>query len=233
MANDSSDEESRDDGNQGSIDGDPCDSSDAGSVALAENPKKSPNLVSSGDEQVAGTESDPGSHDSVLTATTLELGKERPPSTDSDDENQRDSQVSSGWLGRAYNRESRRLKSEKKLQHVAQVGSLENVGKYLKYFANMSPPKKGYETTPVKEIIGDLVRSNLDLVSHPAFGKYYDYCLTSLKNHGEHIAEKLVSREHYFRWKRFYGHKEIGPFMFDFSRFSKFNGYHSIRSNNF
>lgn len=128
----SGDEEKHDDDNQGSIDGDLIDGSDAGSaVALADSPKEPPTNVSSGDEEeVAGTESDNGSHDSILTATTLELGKEQPPqppSTDSDDENQRDSQVSSGWLGRAYNRESRRLKTEKKLKTVAQVGGLKNV----------------------------------------------------------------------------------------------------------
>ena len=118
----SSDEEHDDDGSQGSIDGDPIDSSDAGSVALAEPPQQPPTNVSSGDEKVAGTESDGGSHDSVLSATTLELGK-TPPSTDSEDENQRDSQVSSGWLGRAYNRESRRVKREDKLKQVAEVGT--------------------------------------------------------------------------------------------------------------
>ena len=67
--------------------------------------------------------------------------------------------------------------------------------------------------------MGDLLKGNLDLVSHPAFGFYYEYCVTSLKKHGEHVAEKLVSREHYFRWSKYCSGKEGGPFMFVFSCF--------------
>ena len=65
------------------------------------------------------------SYDSDIDKETLCLGEPSPASfSNSSDEDVRDSQVSSGWLGRAYNRESRNAKREKAMHDLAQVWSL-------------------------------------------------------------------------------------------------------------
>ena len=61
------------------------------------------------------------SYDSDIDKDTLRLGTPSPASVS--DEDMRDSQVSSGWLGRAYNKESRKMKREDTMAKLAQVGS--------------------------------------------------------------------------------------------------------------
>ena len=57
----------------------------------------------------------PRSYDSNISKETLELGGSPIPSPP------RDSQVSSGWLGQAYNAESRRMKKQQTLERLVQV----------------------------------------------------------------------------------------------------------------
>ena len=86
----------------------PSQESDIGGEPIA--PPKSPDLGSSSDDGAeaapaqdaghAGTEYDSDCSEDSLNAPTLHLGGH--DSVDSSDENQRDSQVSSGWLGKAY-----------------------------------------------------------------------------------------------------------------------------------
>ena len=80
-------------------DGHSCDKSDGDSLPCAD------------EEQAV----DGPSQDSLLSKDTLLLGQEPSPSTPmdtaSESEEEPDSQVSSGWLGKAYNHESREAKS--------------------------------------------------------------------------------------------------------------------------
>ena len=69
-----------------------------------------------------GTEHDSDSSEDSLDAPTLQLGEH---DSDSSDENQRDSQVSSGWLGKAYNLYNRIDREEKdrvnKIKHQQEL----------------------------------------------------------------------------------------------------------------
>eukprot|EP00434_Breviolum_minutum_P028087 symbB.v1.2.024845.t1/scaffold2378.1/size80641/4 len=56
----------------------------------------------------------PRSYDSIISKETLELGGSPIPSPP------RDSQVSSAWLGQAYNAESRRMKKQQTLERLVQ-----------------------------------------------------------------------------------------------------------------
>ena len=77
------------------------------------------------ESDVEGKDSEKSSenpYDSDIDKETLCLGEPSPASVTSD-ENMRDSQVSSGWLGRAYNRESRNAKREQTMTKLAEVRS--------------------------------------------------------------------------------------------------------------
>lgn len=67
-------------------------------------------------------EVDGPSQDSLLSKETLLLGQEPSPSTPmdtaSESEEEPDSQVSSGWMGKAYNRESREVKAREDKEHA-------------------------------------------------------------------------------------------------------------------
>lgn len=68
-----------------------------------------------GDPNSDGCDDSPRSYDSNISKETLELGGSPIPSPP------RDSQVSSGWLGQAYNAESRRMKKQQTLERLVQV----------------------------------------------------------------------------------------------------------------
>ena len=67
-------------------------------------------------------EGDGPSQDSLLSKETLLLGQEPSPSTPmdtaSESEEEPDSQVSSGWLGKVYNRESGEAKAREDKEHA-------------------------------------------------------------------------------------------------------------------
>ena len=67
-------------------------------------------------------EVDGPSQDSLLSKETLLLGQqptpETPMDTSSESEEEPDSQVSSGWLGKAYNQESREVKAREDKEHA-------------------------------------------------------------------------------------------------------------------
>ena len=67
-------------------------------------------------------EGDGPSQDSLLSKETLLLGEEpssaTPMDTASESEEEPDSQVSSGWMGKAYNRESRQVKAREDKEHA-------------------------------------------------------------------------------------------------------------------
>lgn len=116
------------------------DPNDEGSEAGSEDLDGVP-LVSEKASSVGDTDEDVGSdRDSNISKETLELGQTSPnhvvPS--SDDEQFQCSQVSSGWLGAAYNHESRMEKARKqeelaRNQHAQKLRGLAQVLNWQKH----------------------------------------------------------------------------------------------------
>lgn len=92
------------------LDGSEVGGSEVGSLDATE----FPHAYAETDSDSDGCDASPRSYDSNLSKKTLELGGSpaSPP---------RDSQVSSGWLGKAYNEESRRMKKQQTLEKLVQV----------------------------------------------------------------------------------------------------------------
>jgi len=165
----------------------PAASSPEGDGEESEKPEEdlsgSESLPESDDEPIIGSRDEPAAtdsdSDSILSKKTLALGE--PASSDVESvsvEREPDSQVSSGWLGQAYNRESRTQKKEK--------------------------AKQDHREKLAQELIAELVAAHPEVLNHPCFHKFHSHCVSALTIHGDHVAEKLVSTRHFYLWARIY-----------------------------
>lgn len=146
-------------------------------AALDGNPLSEPDQDAGESEEAAGTMSD-SDVDSV-NAPTLTLGES--PAKSEKSEDLRDSQVSSGWLGQAYNLYNGIEKAEKK-------------------FAAERAKQAELDTTAT-EILADLERELGVELLHTTVGQgYHEWCFNALCQYGFHVYGMLATVDNFKSW---------------------------------
>lgn len=129
-----------------------------------------------------------------LTASTRRLG-DSPPS-EKEEVDLRDSQVSSGWLGKfyaAYGGNNPRCK----------LPDPELDGESIKSVEDDAMPDLQGDMLPIREIL-DVIQASLSsnglFGEHPMMPDYLDYCDKALTKHGSCVGDTLASRQHFHEW---------------------------------